>query len=126
MGVVENSDHSLDRKILTHFGNVNPIICFYFRHTCDTMGGTWDHGLLGCFDNIGICIAAFIAPCWVAVSLVFLIFTACKRRCGKVMFLHVSVFPQGGVYPSHNAMGQRYIRPTMQWGKGASIPQCNG
>ena len=36
------------------------------------MGSTWDHGLFGCFDNIGICIAALIAPCWTAVSLIFL------------------------------------------------------
>ena len=70
---------NLDRKrLLTYFENVTPMIFLYFRHISVTvlqMGGTWDHGLLGCFDNIGICIAAFIAPCWVAVSLIFLIFT---------------------------------------------------
>ena len=34
------------------------------------------------------------------------IFTACKRSCGKVMFLHLSIIRATGGLPSHNAMRQ--------------------
>ncbi|KAI8486440.1 PREDICTED: cell number regulator 3-like [Branchiostoma belcheri] len=26
----------------------------------------WNHGLLGCFDNIGLCLITYLAPCYTA------------------------------------------------------------
>ncbi|GFO26701.1 protein plant cadmium resistance 2-like [Plakobranchus ocellatus] len=28
------------------------------------MSADWQHGLFGCFDNFGLCIITFIAPCY--------------------------------------------------------------
>lgn len=28
--------------------------------------GEWKHGLCGCFDNIGLCVVTYIAPCYIA------------------------------------------------------------
>ena len=28
------------------------------------MSAEWQHGLFGCFDNIGICIVAYFVPCY--------------------------------------------------------------
>ena len=28
------------------------------------MGGDWQHGILGCFDNFGICIITYFVPCY--------------------------------------------------------------
>jgi Cys-rich protein (TIGR01571 family) len=25
--------------------------------------GKWSHGLFGCFDNVGVCVIAYVAPC---------------------------------------------------------------
>jgi len=28
------------------------------------MAGDWQHGLLGCFDNCGVCIISYFVPCY--------------------------------------------------------------
>jgi len=30
------------------------------------MGGEWQHGLFGCFDNFGVCIITYFVPCYTA------------------------------------------------------------
>ena len=66
------------------------------------------------------------------------IFTARKRSCGKVMFLHVFVCPKGRrcIHPTipwgrgciHPTMqqGMGCIYPTMQWGMDASVVHSGG
>lgn len=37
--------------------NLTVSIIFYFQ------SGDWSHGLFNCFDDLGICIIAYLAPC---------------------------------------------------------------
>ena len=68
------------------------------EHFCVSLGG--GRGQCVCAD--GYYIELDRKSCLCKETIFYFIITACKRSCGKVMFLHVSVilFTGGGVYPS--------------------------
>lgn len=53
----------------------------------------WSHKLCGCFDNVGLCLLTFFAPCWTAGANA----EATGENCFLVAFCYAFV-PLFGIY----------------------------
>ncbi|XP_041356981.1 protein PLANT CADMIUM RESISTANCE 2-like [Gigantopelta aegis] len=52
------------------------------------MSSDWQHGICGCFDNLGICIIAYVVPCYTAGKNAEAVGNSCCL-CGLAFFIPI-------------------------------------
>ena len=53
------------------------------------MSGNWEHGLFGCFGNIGVCIITFFCPCYIQGKIGGAVGSSCLL-CGCIQLIPIA------------------------------------
>merc|ERR1712184_61801 len=86
------------------------VCCFLTKH--NNMSSQFKHGLFGCFDNCGVCIIAWLAPCYVQGKHAEKVDESCVK-CALAMFvpiLHLITRIQirGKIREKHDLVGSTF------------------